>query len=266
MTSTFLNHKHLNVLRFGVIKYPAITARKELLKDRSGSGSKPGPVVPSLDIISRVEDEADSSTIAPQDLSMVTSTVIKSQAQDARERILSGLNITASPLFGTPGQARDKSHSRLPTGASPFATPEAAKTRHQRSVLGEDDKELSAAIEEVTSPKYLEKLHNRFGAVARERERQIIRELERKGEAEKETEEVYSEIDKRIQTHLKITQVLFQVLPFSHIFYFSIFRPLLRMRPRKKTQSSTRVNPQSFPVSHQKWKQSLRNLKEAVGR
>ena len=218
MTSTFHNHKHLNVLRFGVIKYPAITARKELLKDRSGSGSKPGPVVPSLDIISRVEDEADSSTIAPQDLSMVTSTVIKSQAQDARERILSGLNITASPLFGTPGQARDKSHSRLPTGASPFATPEAAKTRHQRSVLGEDDKELSAAIEEVTSPKYLEKLHNRFGAVARERERQIIRELERKGEAEKETEEVYSEIDKRIQTHLKITQVLFQVLPFPLIF------------------------------------------------
>ena len=74
-------------------------------------------------------------------------------------------------------------------------------------MLGEDDKELSAAIEEVTSPKYLEKLHNKYGAVARERERQILRELERKGEAEKETEEVYSEIDKRLQTHLKITQV-----------------------------------------------------------
>ena len=164
-------------------------------------------MVPSLDIISRVEDEADTSTLAPQDLSMVTSTVIKGQAGEARERILSGLDITASPLFGTPGQARDKSHSRLPAGASPFATPEVTKPRPHRSVLGEDDKELSAAIEEVTSPKYLEKLHNKFGAVARERERQIIRELERKGEAERETEEVYSEIDKRIQTHLKITQV-----------------------------------------------------------
>ena len=164
-------------------------------------------MVPSLDIISRVEDEADTSTLAPQDLSMVTSTVIKGQAGEQRERILSGLDITASPLFGTPGQARDKSHSRLPAGASPFATPEVTKPRQHRSVLGEDDKELSAAIEEVTSPKYLEKLHNKFGAVARERERQIIRELERKGEAERETEEVYSEIDKRIQTHLKITQV-----------------------------------------------------------
>ena len=59
----------------------------------------------------------------------------------------------------------------------------------------------------MTSPKYLENLHNKFVAVASERERQIIRELERKGEAERETEEVYSEIDKRIQTHLKITQV-----------------------------------------------------------
>lgn len=160
-------------------------------------------MVPSLDIISRVEDEADISTIAPQDLSLVTSTVIKSQAQEARERILSGLDITASPLL-------EKSHSRLPSvgaGASPFATPEVTKTRLHRSVLGEDDKELSAAIEEVTSPKYLEKLHNKYGAVARERERQILRELERKGEAEKETEEVYSEIDKRLQTHLKITQV-----------------------------------------------------------
>ena len=189
------------MLRFGVIKYPAITARKELLRAKSGSGSKPGPVVPSLDIISRVEDEADISAIAPQDLSLVTSTVIKSQAQEARERILSGLDITASPLL-------EKSLSRLPSGAgaSPFATPEAAKTRQHR-VLGDDDKELSAAIEEVTSPKYLEKLHNKYGAVARERERQILRELERKGEAEKETEEVYSEIDKRLQTHLKITQV-----------------------------------------------------------
>ena len=188
------------MLRFGVIKYPAITARKELLRAKSGSGSKPGPVVPSLDIISRVEDEADISAIAPQDLSLVTSTVIKSQAQEARERILSGLDITASPLL-------EKSHSRLAiAGASPFATPEAVKTRQHR-VLGEDDKELSAAIEEVTSPKYLEKLHNKYGAVARERERQILRELERKGEAEKETEEVYSEIDKRLQTHLKITQV-----------------------------------------------------------
>ena len=84
-------------------------------------------------------------------------------------------------------------------------------------MLGEDDKELSAAIEEVTSPKYLEKLHNKFGAVARERERQIIRELERKGEAERETEEVYSEIDKRIQTHLKITQVIFDFHPFPII-------------------------------------------------
>ena len=43
--------------------------------------------------------------------------------------------------------------------------------------------------------------------LTKERERQIAREMERKGEAERETEEVFSDIDKRLQTHLKITQV-----------------------------------------------------------
>ena len=127
-----------------------------------------------------------------------TSTVIKSQAPE--ERRLPRLDIAASPLF----QSQTKTRT---SGSSPFTTPDTVKTRQSRSVLGEDDKELSAAIEEVTSPKYLEKLHTRFGAAARERERQIAREIERKGEAERETEEVFSDIDKRLQTHLKITQV-----------------------------------------------------------
>ena len=186
------------VFRFGVVKYPAVTARKEFLRDRAGSGSRPGPVVPSLDLITRVEDEADTARAG--ELSMVTSTVIKSQAPE--ERRLPRLDIAASPLFQTPSQTKTRT-----SGSSPFTTPDTVKTRQSRSVLGEDDKELSAAIEEVTSPKYLEKLHTRFGAAARERERQIAREIERKGEAERETEEVFSDIDKRLQTHLKITQV-----------------------------------------------------------
>ena len=65
-----------------MVKYPAVTARKEFLRDRAGSGSRPGPVVPSLDLITRVEDEADTARAG--ELSMVTSTVIKSQAPEER--------------------------------------------------------------------------------------------------------------------------------------------------------------------------------------
>ena len=151
-------------------------------------------MVPSLEI-TRVEDEADTARAG--ELSMVTSTVRR-----RTRRRLPSLDIAASPLFQTPSQTKTRT-----SGSSPFTTPDTVKTRQSRSVLGEDDKELSAAIEEVTSPKYLEKLHTRFGAAARERERQIAREIERKGEAERETEEVFSDIDKRLQTHLKITQV-----------------------------------------------------------
>ena len=43
--------------------------------------------------------------------------------------------------------------------------------------------------------------------MARELERQIEREQERKNVAEKETEEVFTLLDRRLEEHLKITQV-----------------------------------------------------------
>ena len=72
-------------------------------------------------------------------------------------------------------------------------------------------------------PKYLEKPHNKFGAVASERETEEVfseidkeeteegdSEIEIISEADRETEEVYSEIDEEETPHINIIQVLFR--------------------------------------------------------
>jgi len=165
--------------RFGVIKYPALTGRTEILKNKPRSQSKPSPVVPLINVNRTTNDEPDTSVFS--------STAIK-DLSNAERQSSPGLDLAASPVLG-----RDKIASITP---------------QTKSVLSEDDKELKAAVDNVTSPEYIKKLMSRYGPVARELERQIEREQERKGLAEKETEEVFSLLDKRLEEHLKITQAV----------------------------------------------------------
>ena len=186
--------------KFGVVKYPATTQRTDFLRIRS-SGSKPGPVVPPV----RVEDEVEAGP-STAEASMVTSTAIKATPQhksSSNHRDLAASPMFGSPVIGSPivlPSPADKALTPLPFSATPGVD------KH-KSVLGEDDHELSSTIQEVTSPQYLEKLINKYGAVARDRERQIERERARLEKCEQETGEVFSMIDKRLESHLKITQV-----------------------------------------------------------
>jgi len=166
--------------RFGVIKYPALTGRTEILKNKkSQSSRKPSPVVPLVNLTKN--DEPDTSVFS--------STVIKDSSNAERQsRSSPRLDLAASPVLG-----RDKIASVTP---------------QPKSVLSEDDQELKAAIDDVTSSEYIQRLMSRYGPVARELERQIEREQERKNVAEKETEEVFTLLDKRLEEHLKITQAV----------------------------------------------------------
>ena len=123
---------------------------------------------------------------------MLTSTVMKP-----------GLSSTSQPatdLAASPVLARDQT-----SPASPRLTV-SAKSPAQ-SFLTADDTELAATVREVTSPEFLERLHRKYGASAREREMQIQREESRKKKCEKDTENIISLIDERLESHLKITQV-----------------------------------------------------------
>ena len=177
--------------RFGVIKYSALTGRQNFLKKGSGSSSSDKkPLVPSLDIIDRAEDKADNSLVVNDE--PVTSTAIKHSEDDiTRVKSLDIVDLAASPVLG-----RDK----LPSSSNSL------KKISIIDIEDDDDDDVSAAIVEVTSPKYLEKLNNKYGAAAREREKQIQRELARREECQKDTEDVFNMIDKRLEQHLKITQ------------------------------------------------------------
>ena len=80
--------------------------------------------------------------------------------------------------------------------------------------------EQKLACEEVYSPEFIPKLWNKYGAVAREREKQIQREEEKKRKCEQETEELFKSIDQRLESHLKITQVCFVMYVSSCIIFF----------------------------------------------
>ena len=201
--------------KFGVVKYPATTQRTDFLRLRSsGSGSKPGPVVPPVRVVDEVEVGPSTA-----EASMVTSTAIKATPQHKSSSSHRDL-AAASPMFGSPTTGSWHrspivlpSPDKAPTPPLPFsATPGVDK---HKSVLGEDDHELSSTIQEVTSPQYLEKLINKYGAVARDRERQIERERARLEKCEQETGEVFSMIDKRLESHLKITQVGYPAFSFN---------------------------------------------------
>ena len=66
-------------------------------------------------------------------------------------------------------------------------------------------------LDEVCSPAFLANLNNKYGAAARERDRQIRLAELRTQEAKKETESVYESISDRLNSYLKVTQVKYLV-------------------------------------------------------
>ena len=187
--------------KFGVVKYSALTDRTDVLRPvRPGSLLGPGPVRASLDLLSGVKRVDEAVRAKP----MLTSTVVKPGLPCSSQTTI---DLAASPVL-----ARDQSSPASPRLAASAKSPAPAQ-----SFLTADDSELAATVNEVTSPEYLEKLHRKYGASARERELQILREESRKKKCEKDTENVISLIDERLQSHLKITQVWFKCSIFiSH--------------------------------------------------
>ena len=185
---------------YGVVKYSALTARTDVFRPvRPGSLLGPGPVRASLDLMSGVKRVDEAVRAKPM---MLTSTVVKPGLSCSPQTTI---DLAASPVL-----PRDQ-----PSPASPRLT--ASVKSPARSFLTADDSELAATVSEVTSPEYLEKLHRKYGALAREREMQIQREESRRKNCEKDTENVIALIDERLQAHLKITQVW---LKFGILFQF----------------------------------------------
>merc|ERR1719239_163603 len=181
---------------YGVVKYSALTARTDVLRPvKTGSFLGPGPVRASLDLMSGVKRVDEAVRAKPM---MLTSTVVKPGLFCSPQTTI---DLAASPVL-----PRDQ-----PSPASPRLA--ASAKSPARSFLTADDSELAATVSEVTSPEYLEKLHRRYGALAREREGQIQREESRRKNCEKDTENVISLIDERLQAHLKITQAAVDETP-----------------------------------------------------
>ena len=135
---------------------------------------------------------------------MLTSTVVKPGLPRSPQTTM---DLAASPVL-----PRDQSSPASPRLTVSVKSP-------AQSFLTADDSELAATVSEVTSPEYLEKLHRKYGASAREREMQILREESRKKKCEKDTENVISLIDERLESHLKITQVCLNFC-FCFLLYF----------------------------------------------
>ena len=168
-------------------KYRMMLERYGVVRYRPASLLGPGPVRASLDLMSSGVKRVDEAVGARQPL--LTSTVVKP-----------GLSLS-SPSSSPPPAPSD-------LAASPVLPREKPSPVSPRlSVLTAEDSELAATVREVTSPEFLERIHRKYGAAAREREMQILREESRKKKCEKDTENVISLIDERLQSHLRITQV-----------------------------------------------------------
>ena len=92
------------------------------------------------------------------------------------------------------------SHVSRQTGSSALPAPAPAVPRPDAD-----------GLDEVCSPAFLANLNNKYGAAARERDRQIRLAELRTQEAKKETESVYESISDRLNSYLKVTQVKYLV-------------------------------------------------------
>ena len=146
----------------------------------------------------------------------ITSTAIKHTPGQISHSHSSNVAIEASPVLGREkvlitkaDTIRDVSTVLSPEASirSSFDNFKTPLSKSLRTPVVTNTLEQKLACEEVYSPKYLAKLMDKFGAAAREREKEIKREEEKKLRCEQETEEMFESIDKRLECHLKITQV-----------------------------------------------------------
>jgi len=195
-----------------MFKYNAWTNKSSILFDTKSSSPSRGKGAVTLSGAARVDDVdtvkmLTSTVMKPR----LTSTIIKTDKPSEVKP-----EVEASPVL-----VRDKMEKNLPTLASSTGKHRihammSPPTPLDRNRVFADISDLPSlansleqklACEEVYSPEFIPKLWNKYGAVAREREKQIQREEEKKRKCEQETEELFKSIDKRLESHLKITQV-----------------------------------------------------------
>jgi len=176
-----------------VVRYSALTNRTSILCPKPDSGhAGPLALLGTLDVTSGVDgvDAAKivtSTAVKPR----ITSTTTKHYQDSALRDI-----VEASPVL-----ARDKKENIYKTETVPTSRSRCPRTPQVNSL------EQKLSCEEVYSPQYLSKLMDKYGMLAREREKQIQRGEENKLKCEKGTEEMLESIDQRLSRHLKITQV-----------------------------------------------------------
>jgi len=189
-----------------LVKYNAWTKETSIMLNNTSS--RKGPVRGALDGASCV-DNVDATK-------MVTSTVIKPRLTSTAIKTLTEQPSTAKPdVEASPVLGREKISTPAPRHSALKAhtpgTPTVFSNRTQVNISGlnwpSNTLEQQLSCEEVCSPDYLAKLHEKYGAVARETARKIQREEEKKLKCQKDTEEVFKSIDERLEAHLKITQV-----------------------------------------------------------
>eukprot|EP00092_Neocalanus_flemingeri_P025291 GFUD01027423.1.p1 GENE.GFUD01027423.1~~GFUD01027423.1.p1 ORF type:complete len:678 (+),score=252.81 GFUD01027423.1:55-2088(+) len=204
-----------------VVTYSALTNRTNILFGREKVARK-GPLLGSLDVATGV-DIVDPKLV-PSTASQpgVTSTTIKSTQTEAskvaietypifpRERITIPKHDSVLPILSPPSQSRASSRSSLTSSRTPTvkSSPSIPQVTKSRMPVMKNSLEQQLACEEVYSPKYLAKLMDKYGTEASVREKQIQREEEKKLKCEKETEELYETIEQRLNSQLKITQVV----------------------------------------------------------
>jgi len=191
-----------------MFKYNAWTNRTSILFDTKSSLISRKGAVPLSG--AACVDDVDTAKIVTSTVikPRLTSTTIKSdKPSDVKPEV------EASPVL-----VRDKEEKSLTTSTSKqrsVAISSSPTLLDPNRVLANisnlpwpaNSLEQELVCEEVYSPEFIPKLWNKYGPVAREREKQIQREEEKKRRCEQETEELFKSIDKRLESHLKITQV-----------------------------------------------------------
>jgi len=196
-----------------MFKYNAWTNRSSILFDTKSSSPSRGKGAVPLSGAACVDD-VDTAK-------MVTSTVMKPRLTSTTIKTDKTSDIKPE-VEASPVLIRDRVEKSLPPSVSSttkhrsshsLMSPPTPQDRNRAFANISDlpwpanSLEQKLACEEVYSPEFIPKLWNKYGAVAREREKQIQREEDKKRKCEQETEELFKSIDKRLESHLKITQV-----------------------------------------------------------
>jgi len=190
-----------------LVRYNAWTKETSIMLNTTNS--RKGPVRGALDGGSCVDDVDAAKMITSTQLKpRLTSTAIKSLTKHpsaAKD------GVEASPVLGREKVKDVSGVSTTPAPRHSPGTPTVFTNRTQANTSGLTwpvntlSQELSC--EDVCSPDYLAKLHQKYGAVARETAKKIQREEEKKLKCQEDTEEIFKSIDERLEAHLKITQV-----------------------------------------------------------